>query len=36
MDDSTINDECQLLSRRVSKLVFDGLTGTDTIHYWIS
>jgi hypothetical protein len=36
MDDSTINNECQLLSQWVSKLVFDGLTGVDTIHYWIS
>jgi hypothetical protein len=36
MDDSTINAECQLLSHRVSKLVFDGLTGVDTIHCWIS
>jgi hypothetical protein len=36
MDDSTMNDECQLLSWRVSKLVFDGLTGANTIHYWIS
>jgi hypothetical protein len=36
MDDSTINNECQLLSHRVFKLVFDGLTGMDTIHCWIS
>jgi hypothetical protein len=36
MDDSTMNDECQLLSWRVSKFVFGGLTGVDTIHYWIS
>jgi hypothetical protein len=36
MDDSTMVDECQLHSRRVSKLVFDGLTGVDTIHCWIS
>jgi hypothetical protein len=36
MDDSTINDECQLLSRQVSELVFNGLTGADTIHCWIS
>jgi hypothetical protein len=36
MDDYTVNDECQLLSRRVSKLVFDGLTSADTIQCWIS
>jgi hypothetical protein len=36
MDDSIINDECQLLSRWVSKLIFDGLTGAGTIYYWIS
>jgi hypothetical protein len=36
MDDFTMDDECQLYSRRISKLVFDGLTGADTIHCWIS
>jgi hypothetical protein len=36
LDDSTIDEECQLLSRRISKLYFDGLTGMDTIHCWIS
>jgi hypothetical protein len=36
MDDFTMDDECQLCSRRISKLVFSGLTGADTIHYWIS
>jgi hypothetical protein len=37
MDDSTMDDECQLYSRgRISKLVFAGLTGVDTIHCWIS
>jgi hypothetical protein len=28
--------ECQLYSRWIYKLVFAGLTGADTIHYWIS
>jgi hypothetical protein len=36
MDDFTMDDECQLCSRRISKLVFSGLTGADTIHCWIS
>jgi hypothetical protein len=36
MDDFTMDDECQLCSRRISKLVFSRLTGADTIHYWIS
>jgi hypothetical protein len=36
MDDFTMDDECQLCSRRISKLVFDGLTGADTIYRWIS
>jgi hypothetical protein len=36
MDDFTMDDECQLCSRRILKLVFSGLTGADTIHYWIS
>jgi protein-tyrosine-phosphatase len=36
MDDFTMDDECQLCSRRISKLVFSGLTGVDTIHCWIS
>jgi hypothetical protein len=26
-----MDDECQLCSRRISKLVFSGLTGADTI-----
>jgi hypothetical protein len=36
MDDSSMDNECQLYSRRISKLVFAGLTGADTIHCWIS
>jgi hypothetical protein len=36
MDDFTMDNECQLCSRRISKLVFSGLTGADTIHCWIS
>jgi hypothetical protein len=36
MDDFTMDDDCQLCSRRISKLVFSGLTGADTIHCWIS
>jgi hypothetical protein len=36
MDDFTMDDECQLCSRRISKLVFSGLRGADTIHCWIS
>jgi hypothetical protein len=32
IDDFTTDDECQLFSRRISKLVFSGLTGADTIH----
>jgi hypothetical protein len=36
MDDFTMDDECQLCSRRISKLVFSGLTGADTIHCRIS
>jgi hypothetical protein len=36
MDNFTMNGECQLCSRRISKLVFFGLTGADTIHCWIS
>jgi hypothetical protein len=36
MDDFTMDDECQLCSWRISKLVFSGLTGADTIHCWIS
>jgi hypothetical protein len=36
MDDFTMDDECQLCSRRISELVFSGLTGADTIHCWIS
>jgi hypothetical protein len=36
MDDFTMDDECQLCSRRISKLVFSGLTGVDTIHCWVS
>jgi hypothetical protein len=36
MDNFTMDDECQLCSRRISKLVFSGLTGADTIHCWIS
>jgi hypothetical protein len=36
VDDFTMDDECQLYSRWISKLVFASLTGADTIHYWIS
>jgi hypothetical protein len=36
MDDFTMDDECQLCSWRISKLVFAGLIGADTIHCWIS
>jgi hypothetical protein len=36
MDDSTMDDECQLWSWWIFKLVFAGLTGADTIHCWIS
>jgi hypothetical protein len=36
MDDFTMDNECQLCSRQISKLVFSGLTGADTIHCWIS
>jgi hypothetical protein len=36
MDDFTMDDECQLCSQRILKLVFSGLTGADTIHCWIS
>jgi hypothetical protein len=36
MDDFTMDDECQLCSRRISKLVFSGLTGADTIYCWVS
>jgi hypothetical protein len=36
LDDSTIHDECQLLSQRIAKLCHDGLTGIDTIHCWLS
>jgi hypothetical protein len=36
MDDFTMDDEYQLCSRRISKFVFSGLTGADTIHCWIS
>jgi hypothetical protein len=36
MDDFTMDDECQLCSQRISKLVFSGLTGADTIHCWVS
>jgi hypothetical protein len=32
MDDFTMDDECQLCSQRISKHVFSGLTGADTIH----
>jgi hypothetical protein len=35
MDDFMMDDECQLCSRRISKLVFSGLTGADTIHCWV-
>jgi hypothetical protein len=33
MDDFTMDNECQLCSWRISKLVFASLTGADTIHY---
>jgi hypothetical protein len=36
MDDFTMDDECQLCLRQISKLVFSGLIGVDTIHCWIS
>jgi hypothetical protein len=36
MDDFTMDDECQLCSRRISKLVFSGLIGADTIYCWVS
>jgi hypothetical protein len=36
MEDSTMGAECQLYSQRISKLVFVGLAGADTIHRWIS
>jgi hypothetical protein len=36
MDDFTMDDECQLCSRRISKLVFSGLAGVDTIYCWVS
>jgi hypothetical protein len=36
MDNFTMDDECQLCSRWILKLVFSGLTGADTIHCWIS
>jgi hypothetical protein len=36
MGDFTMDDECQLCSWQISKLVFSGLTGADTIHCWIS
>jgi hypothetical protein len=36
MNDSTMDAECQLCSRQISKLVFSGLTGVDTIHCWVS
>jgi hypothetical protein len=36
MDDFTMDDECQLCSRRISKLVFSGFTGADTIYCWVS
>jgi hypothetical protein len=36
MDDFTMDDECQLCSRRISKLEFSGLTGADTIYCWVS
>jgi hypothetical protein len=36
MDDFTMDDECQLWSRRISKLVFSGLIGADTIYCWVS
>jgi hypothetical protein len=32
MDDFTMDNECQLCSRRISKLVFSGLIGADTIY----
>jgi hypothetical protein len=36
MDDFTMDDECQLCSWWISKLVFSGLTGADTIYCWSS
>jgi hypothetical protein len=36
MDDFTMDYECQLCSRRIFKHVFSGLTGADTIYYWVS
>jgi hypothetical protein len=36
MDDFTMDDECQLCSQQILKLVFSGLTGADTIHCWVS
>jgi hypothetical protein len=36
MDEFTMDDECQLCSQRILKLVFSGLTGANTIHCWIS
>jgi hypothetical protein len=36
LDDFTMDDECQLCSRWISKLVFSGLIGADTIHCWVS
>jgi hypothetical protein len=32
MDDFTMDDKGQLCSQRISKLVFSGLTGADTIY----
>jgi hypothetical protein len=36
MHDFTMDDECQLCSRQISKLVFSVLIGADTIHCWVS
>jgi hypothetical protein len=36
MDNFTMDEECQLCSRLIAKLVFFGMTGADTIHCWIS
>jgi hypothetical protein len=36
MDDFTMDDECQLCARWISKLVFSGLTGADTIYCWVA
>jgi hypothetical protein len=36
MDDFTMDNECQLCSQRISKLVFFGLTGAYTIYCWVS